>query len=118
MKIHLNNLEFYGYHGLYAEEQRAGNTFRVNIVIDCVETGAITQIDQTVNYAEVFALVKAEMEIATPLLETLIQRIASQILARFSLAIGVKIYIEKIAPPIPHFSGTSVGVEWAQKREA
>jgi 7,8-dihydroneopterin aldolase/epimerase/oxygenase len=116
LKIHLNNLEFYGYHGLYAEEQRAGNCFRVNISIDCV-VGAVTEIDQTVNYAEVFALVKAEMEIATPLLETLAQRITTAILARFSLATSVRIYIEKLTPPIPYFSGTSVGVEWEQKRE-
>jgi 7,8-dihydroneopterin aldolase/epimerase/oxygenase len=116
LKIHLNNLEFYGYHGLYADEQRAGNRFRVNIAVDCV-VGSVIEIDQTVNYAEVFALVKAEMEIATLLMETLAQRITTAILARFSLATHVKIYIEKLAPPIPYFSGTGVGVEWEQKRE-
>jgi dihydroneopterin aldolase len=33
LTIHLNNLLFHAYHGLYEEEQILGNNFEVNITI-------------------------------------------------------------------------------------
>ena len=34
MRIELNELVFLGYHGLYAEEKKLGNTYKVNVHID------------------------------------------------------------------------------------
>lgn len=110
MKILLNDLRFYGYHGLYDAEQRSGTYFIVNIELKYTEAKVINTIEETVNYAEVFELVKTEMGIATPLLETLAHRISGNILARFSLIEHITISIEKEAPPIPNFNGRSVGV--------
>ncbi|MCA6445532.1 MAG: dihydroneopterin aldolase [Sediminibacterium sp.] len=116
MKIILKDLRFFGYHGLYDTEKKAGTYFTVNLIAIYSTDKPILQIEETVNYAELFALVKAEMETATPLLETLAQRIATHILARFSLVETVHITIEKESPPIPYFNGSSVGIEWEQKR--
>ncbi|MBR2649134.1 MAG: dihydroneopterin aldolase [Sediminibacterium sp.] len=118
MKIILKDLRFFGYHGLYDTEKKTGTYFTVNLSALYSTDKPILQIEETVNYADLFELVKAEMEIATPLLETLAQRIATNILARFSLVETVRISIAKESPPIPYFTGASVGIEWEQKRES
>jgi dihydroneopterin aldolase len=116
MKIILNDLRFFGYHGLYDTEKKTGTYFTVTVMATYTVDKPILQIEDTVNYAEIFSLVKAEMDMATPLLETLAQRIATHILARFSLLETVNITIAKESPPIPYFNGTSVAIEWEQKR--
>ncbi|KAF0240924.1 MAG: hypothetical protein FD183_885 [Chitinophagaceae bacterium] len=69
MQIHLNDLRFFAYHGLYAEEKQLGNYFELNIDIQYTPIHLpITDINDTVNYAAVFELVSKRMAIPTPLL--------------------------------------------------
>ena len=55
------------------------------------------------------------MEVATPLLETLVTEMAQSILAQFSLANKVTISIDKVCPPIARFEG-KVGVSFTLER--
>ena len=117
MQIHLNDLRFFAYHGLYAEEKQLGNYFELNIDIQYTPIHLpITDINDTVNYAAVYELVSKRMAIATPLLETVVSEIAMQILAQFSLVEVVTISLYKLHPPIPHFEG-KVGVSFTLNRD-
>jgi len=113
MRISLNKLLFVGYHGLYPEEKKLGNNYSVEIDIDFTpKQGVIDQLDQTIDYVHVYAIVKKWMEIPTPLLETLVGKIADDILSSQALANKVFVKITKLHLPIPSFEGNvSVKIE-------
>ena len=96
MTIQLNNIELYGHHGLYKEETILGNTFIVNLTIDFIPVvDKINSITETIDYVEVYSLVKERMQIPTPLLETIVEEIATSIFEKFSVAQKVNIHITK-----------------------
>ena len=113
MRISLNKLLFVGYHGLYPEEKKLGNNYSVEIDIDFTpKQGVIDQLDQTIDYVHVYAIVKKWMEIPTPLLETLVGKIADDILSSQPLANTVFVKITKLHLPISSFEGNvSVKIE-------
>ena len=113
MRISLDKLVFFGYHGLYAEEKKLGNTYIVDVVIDfTAKKSNIDNLDQTIDYVHVYALIKKWMEIPTPLLETLVGNMADDILKEQLLAEKVMVKITKQHLPIAEFEGTaSVSIE-------
>ena len=113
MRISLNKLLFVGYHGLYPEEKKLGNNYSVEIDIDFTpKEGVIDQLDQTIDYVHVYAIVKKWMEIPTPLLETLVGKIADDILSSQALANKIFVKITKLHLPISSFEGNvSVKIE-------
>jgi dihydroneopterin aldolase len=113
MRISLNKLLFVGYHGLYPEEKKLGNNYSVEIDIDFNPKQAIIdQLDQTIDYVHVYAIVKKWMEIPTALLETLVGKIADDILSSQPLANTVFVKITKLHLPISSFEGyVSVKIE-------
>ena len=116
LSIHLHNLLFHAYHGLYAEEQLLGNVFEVNITIQHIPIKAqIIALDQTINYTAVYDLVKKRMNTPTPLLETFAQELCQSILENFIQAESVFFSIKKLNPPIPQFQG-NVGVSFEMNR--
>ena len=94
MTIQLNDVQFYGYHGLYKEEQELGNTFIVNLAIDFVPSvESITNINETIDYVQVYELIKTRMQIPTPLLETIAEDIATNIFEPIRLHFGKPILV-------------------------
>ena len=118
MRICLNEVVFFGYHGLYADEKKLGNTYKVDVHIDFTpKVSIINQIDQTIDYVHVYALVKKRMEIPTPLLETLVANIAEDILVEQPIADKVFVKITKVIMPIPQFDGNaSVSIEKSRSK--
>lgn len=117
IKIHLNNLQFHAYHGLFEEEQILGNDFEVNISIEQkLVNEKIESIHQTIDYSKVYAIVKERMEQATPLLETIAQEVCTKILDEFDLAEKIHFSIKKLNPPITQFQG-NVGISFELSRE-
>ena len=104
--IKLNQLRFFAFHGLYAEEQQTGNGFEVNIILSYPAPEAvIEEITGTINYAEVYALVKKRMSHPTALLETLAMEMAASIHTAFPQISVAEIAIKKLYPPIEQFTG-------------
>ena len=118
MRICLNEVVFFGYHGLYADEKKLGNTYKVDVHIDFTpKVSIIDQLDQTIDYVHVYALVKKRMEIPTPLLETLVATIAEDILVEQPIADKVFVKITKVIMPIPQFDGNaSVSIEKSRSK--
>lgn len=116
LSIHLNDVQFYAHHGLYADEKLKGNQFVVDLTVKYHPVPiAVIAIDQTIDYVALYGILQKQMNIATPLLETLVMNIAKEILDQFKLAEEVNISIKKLHPPITNFDG-SASVAFELKR--
>lgn len=101
--IQLHNLEFYAYHGLLPQERVVGGHYRVDVELSLTPPlRALTEdvIDDTVNYAEVYALIRQQMEQPVNLLEHLAHRITKGLYAQFPQIQAVKLSVRKVTPPI------------------
>ncbi|MBU9722023.1 MULTISPECIES: dihydroneopterin aldolase [Bacillaceae] len=117
-RIFLNGMAFYGYHGVFSEENKLGQRFFVDVILemDTRPAGMTDDLSKTVNYAEVYGLVKDVME-GEPvnLVETLTEKIADATLTQFSIISAVTVKVIKPNPPIPgHYD--SVAVEIRRER--
>ena len=83
--IRLHDMRFYAYHGVMEQEQRVGGYYLVSLTIEADLTKAICtdDVSDTVNYAELYELVKNEMAIPSKLLEHVAGRIGQRVLDRF-----------------------------------
>ncbi|HAI74932.1 MAG TPA: dihydroneopterin aldolase [Microscillaceae bacterium] len=100
--IRLVNLEFYAYHGYFAEEQRIGNRYVVNLTVWQKSTPA-TQTDllaETTDYGQLYRVVEAVMQSPTQLLEKLAFQIASDIVGQFQQIERVEVWVAKYNPPL------------------
>jgi len=105
--IELKGLQFYSFHGLYAEEKKVGGEFVVDVLAKLDSSHhEVSSIKETVNYAEVFEIIKKEMDQPRELLETLTQSIAKKIHDKFSSIIEIEVRVIKKVPPIAGFNGT------------
>ncbi|HEX6846909.1 MAG TPA: dihydroneopterin aldolase [Chitinophagaceae bacterium] len=104
--IELRGLQFYSFHGLYDEEKKIGGEFVVDVLAK-LDAGhhEVSSVEETVNYAEVFAIIKKEMNHPRELLETLTQSIAKKIHHKFSAIKEIEVRVEKKVPPIVGFNG-------------
>ena len=102
--IEVKRLELWARHGVMEQERVVGNMFTVD-VSDSVE--------DTVNYAEVVDVVKAEMAIPSLLLENVVWRVKNAILARFPMVRGGSVKVAKLTPPVScNVDEVSVTTRW------
>jgi dihydroneopterin aldolase len=100
--ISIEGMEFHAYHGHFAEEQIIGNTFVVDVHFE-TETGAAERSDElqdTINYADVYQTIKTEMDTSSKLLEHIARRIRDAILKRYPVIDIIEVKISKINPPM------------------
>jgi dihydroneopterin aldolase len=100
--ITIEGMEFFAYHGHFKEEQVIGTKFRCDVFLE-VDTTKAEQTDNltdTVNYQEVFRVVKAEMGIRSHLLEHVGRRIVRRIQEEFPAVQKVRLKIRKLNPPL------------------
>jgi dihydroneopterin aldolase len=118
-KVMLKGLQFYGYHGVFPEEQRLGQLFLIDLVasLDLQPAGVTDQLDKTINYAEMYEHTK---QIVTgpsvQLIESLAEQIASKILTYFELIEEITVTVVKPNPPVPGIFD-SVAVEITRRRK-
>ncbi|WP_374723870.1 dihydroneopterin aldolase [Calidifontibacillus erzurumensis] len=103
-KIYLNKLQFYGYHGVMPEENKLGQRFTVDLILelDLTKAGQSDDLNETVNYAEVYQIVKSIVEgKPSKLIEHLAEQLAAALLKSFSKIDFCTVKITKPDPPIP-----------------
>ena len=107
--IALNNLRFYSRHGVLEHEKEYGNEFIVNlsVVIPFREELAADSLENTASYADLFEIVRDEMNISRRLLETVALSIKTRLLNRFPMIVKGFISIEKVHPPIQGMIGSA-----------
>jgi dihydroneopterin aldolase len=101
-KVILEGLEFHAYHGVYPHERSSGHKFEVDVTVETEfgESAFHDDLSGTINYEDVYSLVKLEMEKPSKLLERVGHSIAEKILESFPDAISAQISISKFNPPI------------------
>ena len=101
--IQIEGMEFYAYHGHFKEEQIVGNYFILDLTVktDLQPAALSDQIEDAVNYQELYNLVKEQMEIKSALLENIADRIITAIYNNFESQIKfVELKVSKINPPL------------------
>ncbi len=100
--ISIEGMEFFAYHGCFAEEQIIGTKFKIDLFLEVNTSKAEISDDlhDTVNYQTVYELIKAEMKIKSKLLESVGKRILDKIKLTFPEVEKSKIKIRKLNPPL------------------
>lgn len=101
-KITLEGLEFFAFHGYYDEEQKIGNKYGVDISIESSldKAGTDDKLSETIDYEELYEIIRNEMSIPSRLLENIGGRIMNAVFKKFPLVTFVEIKVSKFNPPI------------------
>ncbi len=100
--IALEGAEFFAYHGFYEEEQRIGNKYSVDIVVDTdMENATATDnLETSVDYGELYEIIRHEMQIPSKLLENIAHRIIERTYVLYPQVNWVEVSISKFNPPL------------------
>lgn len=100
--IKLTDMHFFAYHGVLRQEAKVGNNYTVNISMtaDLSKACETDNVDDTINYAFVYDLVRIEMEQPSKLLEHVAMRIYKAIQDSFPQIVSMEVRLSKHNPPI------------------
>lgn len=113
-KIHLQALQFYGYHGLFKEETVLGQRFTVDLTLylSLKEAGLSDEMSASIDYGAVYQVVKEILE-GQPykLIEAVAEATSAKLLNQFTRLQAVNIKLIKPDPPIPgHYHSVAVEI--------
>ncbi|MFN8593805.1 MAG: dihydroneopterin aldolase [Thermomicrobiales bacterium] len=118
-QILLEGLQFYGYHGVNAEERVLGQRFQVDVTLDFDLSAAASSDDiaDTVSYSAVFKVVRVVVE-GEPrnLLEAVAGAICTSIFAEFPPVDRIAVVVRKPHPPMRGAVLSAVGVRLERDR--
>ena len=100
--ILLQDVRFHAFHGVMPQEGKVGADFLVNLRVG-YPIGKAMETDEvadTLNYAEVYALVAQEMRQPSKLLEHVAGRIVQAVSERFPLVTSIDLTLVKQNPPM------------------
>lgn len=100
--ISIEKMEFYAYHGCFDEERKIGTWFNVDLSmeVDTSKAEVSDSLEDTVNYQEVYQVVKKEMMISSKLLENVARRILKAIREAFPAVSYAWVKVKKMNPPL------------------
>jgi dihydroneopterin aldolase len=100
--IEIEGMEFYAYHGYYPSEKQIGSRYMVSVQIksDCSCAAETDDLDQALNYQDVYDLIKKEMATPSKLLEHVVKRILDAIHVAFPTAEHATVKLSKMNPPM------------------
>ncbi|AFJ90780.1 dihydroneopterin aldolase [Blattabacterium sp. (Blaberus giganteus)] len=80
-RILLENIKLFGFHGCLPEEKYIGSHYTINIEVelDFCKASVDDDLSKTINYVDLYYIVKEEMNINSKLIEHLAQRIIKRI---------------------------------------
>lgn len=101
-KICLKGLKFKAYHGYYDAEREQGNLFEVDITVKTNFHKAATddELSHTINYEDLYSIIKEEMDKSSKLLEHVVQLIVDRVLDELKGVKWVEVILSKLNPPI------------------
>ena len=113
-KIIFENLKIYAYHGVLPEETIIGTYFILNLEIhaDLWSATETDELNDTINYAEINAVIHEEMKIPSQLMEHVCGRIMAKIKDKFPQINFISVKMTKTNPPMEgEMDGVSVYFE-------
>ena len=100
--IRVEGIQVYAYHGCLPEEERIGGNYIVNVYIetDFHESALKDDLEKTVDYCDVYKIVKEEMAIRAKLIETVAYRILNRICSELNNIHSCRVCVVKLCPPM------------------
>lgn len=107
-------MQFYGYHGLFAEENKLGQRFNVSVELytSLKKAGESDAMEDSIHYGVAFELVKGVVEGPSfNLIEAVAEEISKRLLAEFPELEKCRVQVEKPNPPINgHYESVAVDI--------
>lgn len=100
--IELHNIHIYAHHGVLEQERSVGAHFTLDVTLiisDC-SCAFTDDINGTVSYADLYELIRKEMQTPSKLLEHVCQRIINKIFVSFPTVKRATITLCKDTPPM------------------
>jgi dihydroneopterin aldolase len=115
ISIELVNVQLYAFHGIFEGEEKVGNPYIINLSVKYDEKDKnFEDINDTINYEDLYNIIKQRMQIPTGLLEKICVGIIRHIKHQYPFVKEVDLSIRKLQPPLQEFQG-NVGVSMNRK---
>ena len=100
--INVRGIRIYAYHGCLPEEAVIGGDYVVNVALKGNFSRAANddKLEETIDYVDVYKIVKKEMGIRSKLIEQVADRIAINLKESFSTISSLSVEVIKKNPPI------------------
>ena len=100
--IHISDLRLHAQHGVLPQERLTGNDYSIDISIgyDISQAMLSDNVDDTLNYAEVYSTIKDEMQQPSKLIEHVAGRITDRLIAEHAEISTIALRITKLNPPM------------------
>ncbi|MBO7201925.1 MAG: dihydroneopterin aldolase [Paludibacteraceae bacterium] len=102
-KIKLEKMRFFAHHGFFEEERRVGAEYEVSVTLDVdIElAGRTDDLNDTLNYQQVYDIVKQEMTESSHLIEHVSMRIMTALKKEVGNRVNsIWLSLSKINPPL------------------
>ena len=112
--ITLKALRFYAYHGVLPQERTVGGDYEVTVKADVDLSQAMESdnVEDTVNSADLYEVIRQEMAVPSQLLEHVAGRMARRILNDFPTVDMLHVEVVKLNPPMgADCQGAAVAIE-------
>ena len=109
--ITLKGLRFHAKHGVLPQENSVGGEYTVDLRVDYDASKAMQSdsVNDAVNYAVLYHIIKEEMGKTSQLIENVAWRIAERISNEFETVTSITITVTKCNPPMgAHTDGASI----------
>jgi dihydroneopterin aldolase len=113
--VFLRHVRFYAFHGVMPQESKVGGDFDVDLRVGYPLEQAMEsdEVNDTLNYAALYALVEQEMKQPSKLLEHVAGRIMAAIGKAFPLVTSINLTLTKLNPPMgADCEGAGVEIHW------
>lgn len=100
--IEVNGIQVFAYHGCLDEEARIGGHYQVDVNVegDFDVAERTDDLDTTVDYGRVAAIVREQMAVRSRLIEHVCRRILDALKAEWPQSVGWRVRVVKLRPPI------------------
>lgn len=100
--IFLKEIRCYAYHGVAPQENLIGNEYVIDLKlkVDISQASQTDEVADTVSYADVHELIKAEMAVPSKLLEHVGGRMAAKLFEEFPAIEEIELRLSKRNPPM------------------
>jgi len=113
-RISLKKMQFYGYHGLFAEEKKLGQRFVVSVDVftSLKQSGLSDNMEDSIDYGEIYQKVANIVEGSSfNLIEAVAEKISQTLLGYFQKIEACEVEVLKPDPPINgHYEAVSVQI--------
>ncbi len=100
--IELAGIKLYAFHGVSQQELQVGNDYEVYLKVGYPFEEAMQNdcLEETLNYAYLYEVIKTEMQTPSKLLEHVAGRIVHALQEKFPAIHSIELKVSKLRPPI------------------